>query len=254
MGAKSKGAVLRLRRFAATLRTNGKEGGPMTPGLRASAAALLARDLRLVWRRRGDALQPALFALLVVVLFALAAGGEREALARHAAAVLWLAVLLAGLLALDSLFRGDAEDGSLEQWLLAPVPLPWLVAVRVFGHWLTTSLPLLLAVPLLGELLFLPRAQLPVLMLSLLLGTPLLGLLGAVVAALTVGMRRAGILVALLALPLYVPVLVFGAGSVAAAAQGLDAGGALLLLGAGLAAALVLAPLAAAAALRIAHN
>ncbi len=200
----------------------------MTPGLRASAGALLARDLRLVWRRRGDALQPALFALLVVVLFALAAGGEREALARHAAAVLWLAVLLAGLLALDSLFRGDAEDGSLEQWLLAPVPLPWLVAVRVFGHWLTTSLPLLLAVPLLGELLFLPRAQLPVLMLSLLLGTPLLGLLGAVVAALTVGMRRAGILVALLALPLYVPVLVFGAGSVAAAAQGLDAGGALL--------------------------
>ena len=225
-----------------------------TPGLRASAAALLARDLRLVWRRRGDALQPALFALLVVVLFALAAGGERESLSRHAAAVLWLAVLLAGLLALDSLFRGDAEDGSLEQWLLAPVPLPWLVAVRVFGHWLTTSLPLLVAVPFLGELLFLPHAQLPVLMLSLLLGTPLLGLLGAVVAALTVGMRRAGILVALLALPLYVPVLVFGAGSVAAAAQGLDAGCALLLLGAGLAISLVLAPLAAAAALRIAHN
>ena len=190
----------------------------------------------------------------MVVLFALAAGGERESLSRHAAAVLWLAVLLAGLLALDSLFRGDAEDGSLEQWLLAPVPLPWLVAVRVFGHWLTTSLPLLVAVPFLGELLFLPHAQLPVLMLSLLLGTPLLGLLGAVVAALTVGMRRAGILVALLALPLYVPVLVFGAGSVAAAAQGLDAGGALLLLGAGLAISLVLAPLAAAAALRIAHN
>jgi heme exporter protein B len=224
------------------------------PGLRASAIALLARDLRLVWRRRGDALQPALFALLVVVLFALAAGGEREVLARHAAAVLWLAVLLAGLLALDSLFRGDAEDGSLEQWLLAPVPLSWLVLVRVCGHWLATSLPLLLAVPFLAELLFLPHAQLPVLMLSLLLGTPLLGLLGAVVAALTVGMRRAGILVALLALPLYVPVLVFGAGSVAAAAQGLDAGGALLLLGAGLAAAIVLAPLAAAAALRIAHN
>ena len=226
----------------------------MTPGLRASAAALLARDLRLVWRRRGDSLQPALFALLVVVLFALAAGSEREVLARHAAPVLWLAVLLAGLLALDSLFRGDAEDGSLEQWFLAPVPLAWLVAVRVFAHWLTTSLPLLLATPLLGELLYLPRAQLPVLMLSLLLGTPLLGLLGAVVAALTVGMRRAGVLVALLALPLYVPVLVFGAGSVVAAAQGFDPGGALLLLGAGLAAALVLAPVATAAALRIAHN
>jgi heme exporter protein B len=216
-----------------------------------AARALLARDLRLLWRRRGDALQPALFALLVVVLFALALGGEARALAPVAPAVLWLAVLLAGLLALDTLFRGDAEDGSLEQWMLAPVPLWWLVLVRTFSHWATTALPLLLAVPLLGELLHLPRAQLPVLLGSLALGTPLLSLLGAVVAALTVGMRRSGILVALLALPLYVPVLVFGAGSVAAAGQGLDPVGALLLLGAGLALALVLAPMAAAAAIRI---
>jgi heme exporter protein B len=217
-----------------------------------AARALLVRDLRLLWRRRGDALQPALFALLVVVLFALALGGEAQALAPVAPAVLWLAVLLAGLLALDTLFRGDAEDGSLEQWMLAPVPLWWLVLVRTFTHWATSALPLLLAVPLLGELLHLPRAQLPVLLASLALGTPLLSLLGAVVAALTVGMRRSGILVALLALPLYVPVLVFGAGSVAAAGQGLDPVGALLLLGAGLALALVLAPLAAAAAIRIA--
>lgn len=216
-----------------------------------AARALLVRDLRLLWRRRGDALQPALFSLLVVVLFALALGGEREALAQAAPAVLWLAVLLAGLLALDTLFRGDAEDGSLEQWMLAPVPLWWLVLVRTFTHWVTTALPLLLAVPLLGELLYLPRAQLPVLLVSLALGTPLLSLLGAVVAALTVGMRRSGILVALLALPLYVPVLVFGAGSVAAAGQGLDPVGALLMLGAGLVLSLVLAPLAAAAAIRI---
>jgi heme exporter protein B len=212
----------------------------------------MARDLRLLWRRRGDALQPALFALLVVVLFALALGGEAEALARNAAAVLWVAVLLAGLLALDTLFRGDAEDGSLEQWMLAPVPLAWLVGVRTFMHWATTALPLLVATPLLGELLHLPASQLPVLLASLALGTPLLSLLGAVVAALTVGMRRSGILVALLALPMYVPVLVFGAGSVAASAQGLDPVGALLLLGAGLALALALAPLAAAAAIRIA--
>ncbi|HZV22915.1 MAG TPA: heme exporter protein CcmB [Luteimonas sp.] len=218
----------------------------------AAAKALMARDLRLLWRRRGDALQPALFALLVVVLFALALGGEAQALAKVAAAVLWLAVLLAGLLALDTLFRGDAEDGSLEQWMLAPVPLSWLVLVRTFMHWATTALPLLAATPLLAELLHLPRAQLPVLLASLALGTPLLSLLGAVVAALTVGMRRSGILVALLALPLYVPILVFGAGSVAAAAQGLDPTGALLLLGAGLVLALVLAPLAAAAAIRIA--
>ena len=214
--------------------------------------ALMARDLRLLWRRRGDALQPALLALLVIVLFALALGGEPLELSRVASAVLWLAVLLAGLLSLDSLFRGDADDGSLEQWMLAPVPLGWLVLVRTFMHWSTTALPLLLATPLLGELLHLPRNELPVLLASLALGTPLLSLLGAVVAALTVGMRRSGILVALLALPLYVPVLVFGAGSVAAAAQGLDSTGALLLLAAGLVLALVLAPLAAAAAIRIA--
>lgn len=217
-----------------------------------AARALLARDARLLWRRRGDALQPALFALLVVVLFALALGGQARELERVAAPVLWLAVLLAGLLALDTLFRGDAEDGSLEQWMLAPVPLSWLVLVRTFMHWASTALPLLIATPLLGELLHLPRDQLPVLMASLALGTPLLSLLGAVVAALTVGMRRSGILVALLALPLYVPVLVFGAGAVAVAAQGLDATAPLLLLGAGLVLALVLAPIAAAAAIRIA--
>jgi heme exporter protein B len=217
-----------------------------------AARALLARDLRMLWRRRGDALQPALFALLVVVLFALALGAEPQALAKVAPAVLWLAVLLAGLLALDTLFRGDAEDGSLEQWMLAPVPLWWLVLVRTFMHWASSALPLLVATPFLGELMHLPHDQLPVLLASLALGTPLLSLLGAVVAALTVGMRRSGILVALLALPLYVPVLVFGAGSVAAWAQGLDATGALLLLGAGLVVALVLAPLAAAAAIRIA--
>ena len=218
----------------------------------AAGRALLLRDLRLLWRRRGDALQPALFAVLVVVLFALGLGGEAALLAKVAPAVLWLAVLLSGMLSLDTLFRGDAEDGSLDQWLLAPVPLSWLVAVRVFGHWLTTALPLLIAVPLLAELMQLPRAQLPLLMMSLLIGTPLLSLTGAVVAALTVGMRRDGILLALLALPLYVPVLVFGAGAVAADAQGLDASGALLMMAAGLVAGAVLAPLTAAAALRIA--
>ena len=222
------------------------------PTLRTAAAALVARDLRLLWRRRGDALQPALFALMVVVLFGLALGGDAGTLAGVAPAVLWVAVLLAGLLALDTLFRGDAEDGSLEQWLLAPVPLAWLVLVRVATHWATTALPLVLAMPLLAELMALPRSDWGVLFASLLLGTPLLALLGAVVAALTVGMRRSGILVALLALPLYVPVLVFGAGSVTASAQGFDPVGGLLLLAAGTVAAVVLAPLAAAAAIRIA--
>lgn len=226
--------------------------GPQ-PTLLDAARALLARDLKLLWRRRGDAAQPILFALLVVALFALALGGNPQLLQRVAAAVLWLSVLLAGLLSLDTLFRGDAEDGSLEQWLLSPVPLPWLVAVRVFSHWLTTAFPLVLVSPLLAELMQLPRDQLPVLVASLALGTPLLSLLGAVVAALTVGMRRSGILLALLVLPLYVPVLVFGAGAVAASAQGFDASGALLLLAAGLMVSLLLAPLTAAAAIRIAN-
>ena len=224
------------------------------PTLASAATALLARDLKLLWRRRGDAAQPILFALLVVALFALALGGNPELLQRVASAVLWLSVLLAGLLSLDTLFRGDAEDGSLEQWLLSPVPLAWLVAVRVFSHWLTTAFPLVLVSPLLAELMQLPRDQLPVLVASLALGTPLLSLLGAVVAALTVGMRRSGILLALLVLPLYVPVLVFGAGAVAASAQGFDASGALLLLGAGLVVSALLAPLTAAAAIRIANS
>ncbi|WP_448243697.1 heme exporter protein CcmB [Pseudoxanthomonas mexicana] len=223
------------------------------PSLLQTARALIVRDVQLLWRRRGDALQPALFALLVVVLFALGLGTSPQALSKVAPAVLWVAVLLAGLLSLDTLFRGDAEDGSLEQWILAPVPLAWLVLVRVLIHWATTALPLVLAAPLLlGEMLHLPRSELPMLLATLALGTPLLSLLGAVVAALTVGMRRSGILVALLALPLYVPVLVFGAGAVAASAQGLDASGALLWLAAGLLLSLLLAPLAAAAAIRIA--
>lgn len=224
------------------------------PSLPGAAAALAARDLRLLWRRRGDALQPALFALLVVVLFGLALGGDADTLAGVAAGVLWVSVLLSGLLALDTLFRGDAEDGSLEQWMLSPVPLAWLVLVRTALHWATTALPLIVAAPLLAELMQLPRAQLPTLLAGLALGTPLLSLIGAVVAALTVGMRRSGILLALLALPLYVPVLVFGAGSVAQAGQGQDPSGGLLLLAAGLALAVVLAPVAAAAAIRIALN
>jgi heme exporter protein B len=214
--------------------------------------ALLARDFRLLWRRRGDALNPVLFALLVTSLFPFALGPQPEILARIAPGVIWVAMLLAGLLSLDTLFRSDLDDGSLEQLLLAPHPLSLLVFCKVLVHWSSTALPLLAATPLLATLLYLPADQLPVLLQSLALGTPLLSLIGAVVVALTVGMRRSGMLLALLALPLYVPVLIFGAGSVMAAAQGLPYEGALLLLGAGLASALVLAPLTAAAALRIA--
>ena len=126
------------------------------PSLLQTARALVTRDVQLLWRRRGDALQPALFALLVVVLFALGLGTSPQALSKVAPAVLWVAVLLAGLLSLDTLFRGDAEDGSLEQWILAPVPLAWLVLVRVLLHWATTALPLIVVSPLLAEMLHLP--------------------------------------------------------------------------------------------------
>ena len=214
--------------------------------------ALLLRDFRLLWRRRGDALNPVLFAILVTSLFPFALGPEQTVLARIAPGVIWVAMLLAGLLSLDTLFRSDLDDGSLEQLLLAPHPLSLLVGCKILVHWLSTALPLIVATPLLAALLYLPSKELPVLLASLALGTPLLSLIGAVVVALTVGMRRSGMLLALLALPLYVPVLIFGAGSVMAAAQGLPFEGALLLMGAGLAMALVLAPLAAAAALRIA--
>lgn len=214
--------------------------------------ALLRRDLLLVWRRRGDTLQPVLFAIITITLFPLALGNEAQLLARIAPGVIWVAVVLAGLLSLDTLFRSDLEDGSLEQLLLSPQPLALLMFAKVLVHWATTALPLLLAAPVFAAMLQLRAELYPVLLLSLALGTPLLSLIGAVVVALTVGMKRSGMLLALLTLPLYVPVLIFAAGSVLAAAQGLPWDGALMVLGAALAMALVAAPVAASAALRIA--
>ena len=214
--------------------------------------ALLRRDTALMWQRRGDAAQPLLFALMVCVMFPLALGSEPARLAQSAGAVIWVAHLLAGLLVLDNLYRSDLEDGSLEQLLLAPVPLPLVIASKVLVHWLTTALPVLLITPLLAQMLFLPDGLLPVLMLGLAVGSLLMSLIGAVVAALTLGIRRSGMLLALMALPLYVPVLVFGAGSVWSAAQGLPWLGAIWLMCAGLALLLVLAPWAAATALRLA--
>lgn len=222
------------------------------PSLSTACHALLQRDFRLLWRRRGDAVNPLLFAMLVISLFPFALGPEPAILAKIAPGVIWVAALLAGLMSLDTLFRSDLDDGSLEQLMLAPHPLSALVGCKILVHWLSTALPLIVATPLFAQLLYMPSDQLPVLLTSLLLGTPLLSLIGAVVVALTAGLRRSGMLLALLALPLYVPVLIFGAGSVMAAAQGLPHAGALLLLGAGLTMGLVLAPLAAAAALRIA--
>jgi len=184
-------------------------------------------------------------------LFPFALGPEAQILERIAAGTIFVAVLLASLLSLDSLFRSDLDDGSLEQLVLSPHPLSLLLACKIAIHWLTTAVPLIAAAPLLAMLLHLPDSVLPVLLAALALATPLLSLIGAICVALTVALRRSGMLLTLLVLPLIVPVLIFGAGACNAAQAGLPYAAPLLWLAAWLVLALVLAPLATAAALRI---
>ncbi len=212
---------------------------------------VLRRDLLLAVRGRAELALPLLFYLLVATLVPLAVSPDAATLAGLAPGIIWVAALLATLLSLDRLFRSDFEDGSLDLLLLSPAPLPLLVCAKVLAHWLVTGLPLLLVSPLLALVLALPGRALGTLAASLALGTPVLSLLGAVGVALTVGVRRGGGLLALLVLPLYVPVLVFGANAVSAAGDGLPVTGQLYMLGAFLALAASLAPLAAAGALRI---
>lgn len=217
-----------------------------------AALALLARDVRLAWRQAGDWLTPLGFFLLVVMLFPLAITPEPGKLALMAPGVIWVAALLAMLLSLDGMFRQDLDDGSLEQLLVSPAPLPLLVLAKVAAHWLQTGFCLVLLSPVAALLLFLDGRTLSVLMLTLLLGTPVLSLVGAVAAALTVALRRGGVLVPLITLPLIVPVIVFATGAVQAASIGLPVAGYLALLAAFLVLALTLIPFAVAAALRIA--
>lgn len=216
-----------------------------------ACTALLGRDMRLSVRNRSELANPLLFFAVVISLFPLGLGPDPNTLAGIAAGTLWVTALLAVLLSLDALFRTDYEDGTLEQWLVSPQPLPLLVLVRVAGHWLVTGLPLVLLAPVLAVALHLDDDAILTLVASLLLGTPVLSLVGSIAVALIVGLRRGGMLLSLLVLPLYVPVLIFGAGAVEASAAGLPATGQLLFLGALLVLSLTLAPLAAAAALRI---
>ncbi|AND68189.1 heme ABC transporter permease [Dyella thiooxydans] len=217
-----------------------------------ACAAVLRRDLTLAWRRRGDIAMPVLYALIVTTLFPFALGPENALLQRIAGGAVLVTVLLAMLLALDGMFRSDIEDGSLEQLVLAPQPLALMLGMKILAHWLTTALPLIVIAPMLASMLQLPVAVMPVLLLALALATPMLSLLGAVLVALTAGTRRSGMLLALMLLPLCVPVVIFAAGALAAAQQGLPWIAPIAWLGAALALALVLAPLACAAALRIA--
>lgn len=221
------------------------------PGARQAFTALLTRDLILAVRNRGELVNPLLFYIIVAALFPLGVTSDPRTLATMAAGVLWIAALLATLLSLDNLFRSDFDDGSLELILLSPYPSVILVLAKVLAHWLVTGLPLLLVTPLLAVLLAVPDEARATLWLTLALGTPVLSLVGAIGVALTVGLRRGGALLSLLVLPLYVPVLIFGANAAGASAAGLPVTGQLYMLGAFLVLALSLAPLATAAALRI---
>jgi heme exporter protein B len=215
-------------------------------------AAIVRRDLLLALRRKSEVLTSLFFFIIVVSLFPLGIGPEMALLRVIAPGVLWVAALLAAMLSLSRMFSADHADGTLEQLLLSPAPLGLLVTGKIFAHWLVAGLPLVLIAPLLGLQYDLSSAALGVLVASLLIGTPLLSLIGAIGAALTLGVRGGGVLLSLLTLPLYIPALIFGAGAVEAEASGLGAGGHLSLLAALLALSAFFAPWATTAALRIA--
>jgi len=213
--------------------------------------SVVVRDVLLAWRRRSDLATALLFFVIVASLFPLGIGAEPNLLRAVAPGVIWVCALLSSLLSLRRLFESDYEDGTLEQMLLGAAPLGVVAAAKTFAHWLVAGLPLVAIAPLIALQYDLAAPLYRVLALSLLLGTPVLSLLGAVGAALTLGLRGGGVLLSLLVLPLYVPVLIIGAGAVEMAAAGLGGGGQLLLLGAMLVVAAAFAPWAIAAALRI---
>jgi heme exporter protein B len=221
------------------------------PGLLWLALLVMRREFKLVLRRWGEAAQPIIFFMIITALFPLAISPELAELRRISAGVAWVAAMLSSLLALESLFRSDVEDGTMEQWVLSGQPLAWLLLAKACAHWLVTGLPLVLISPLVGMALGMPSTAWPALMASLLLGTVSLSLFGGVGAALTVSVRKGSVLLALLVLPLEVPVLIFGARAVDLAVQGGSAVAPLQLLAAIALLALCLAPVAMSAAMRI---
>ncbi|MGY6588350.1 MAG: heme exporter protein CcmB [Wenzhouxiangella sp.] len=213
--------------------------------------ALLLRDLRLAIRHGGESLMPLVFLFAVIILVPLGVGPGPNLLAAIAPGMIWVAALLASLLALENLFRPDHEDGTLEQWWLGHLPVTGLVISRLLSHWLVTGVPVILFAPLAAQMLYLPPQSLSVLMISLLIGTPILSLIGGLAAALTLGTNRGSVLLPILVFPLVVPVLIFATGAVAAAADDLPVRANLGLMLALLVLAITLVPLAATAALRL---
>jgi len=212
---------------------------------------LLRRDLTLAVRNRAEFANPILFFVLVITLFPLAIGAVPELLARIAPGIIWVAALLAAMLSLDSIFRSDFDDGSLEQLLMSAHPMPVLVLAKVCAHWLVTGVPLLLISPVLAEMLGMPQAAQGTLFLTILIGTPILSLVGSMGVALTVGLPKGGIILSLLVLPLYVPILIFASSAIESAAGGLDVFAQIYILMAFLFVSVSLSPLATAAALKM---
>lgn len=215
---------------------------------------LIRRDMRVAMRQRSEFLNPIIFLLVVITLFPLAVGPSADTLSRIAPGVIWVSALLSAMLGLERMFRDDFRDGALEHMLLLPCPVELSVLAKIVVHWLVTALPLLLISPLLALLLSLPMQALPVLVLTLLLGTPVLSAVGAIGVALTVSLNRGGALLSLLLLPLLIPLLIFATAAVEAAGMGMSAGGPLALMAAFLVLALGLSPLAVKAALQVSVN
>ena len=213
--------------------------------------AVFSRDLKTAFRQPQDLLNPLLFFVMVVTLFPLGVSPEVSFLREAGSGILWVAALLSVLLSLDHLFRHDFDDGTLEQLVLQPQPLFLLVLAKSLAHWVLTGLPLVMLAPVLGVMVHLEGNSVAILCLTLLIGTPVLSLIGSIGAALTLGLRSAGVLLSLLIIPLYIPVLIFGTGTVMSASESAPVGGQLALMGAFLVLALTLAPFASAAALRI---
>jgi heme exporter protein B len=222
-----------------------------TLSLTSAFSLLLKGDLLLAYRRRSELVNPMLFFVLVSAMFPLGIGNDPKLIEAVGPGVVWVAALLASLLSLDSMFRSDFDDGSLEQFMLSAHPVSILVLAKILAHWLVTGLPLFIVAPLLALLLNIPGSAIPTLMLTLLLGTPVLSLIGSVGVALTVGLRRGGVILSLLVLPLYVPVLIFGTDAVKTAIIGIPITAQISILGAMLVGSLALAPMATAASLRI---
>jgi len=215
---------------------------------------VMNRDLKVAIHSKGDILNPLIFLIIVITLFPLGIGPETNLLTRIAPGIIWVAALLSALLSLERLFKNDFIDGSLEQMLLSPQPLFFMVLAKITAHWLLTGLPILIIAPLLGLMLHMEPLAYPALMITLAIGTPVLSLIGAIGVGLTVGLKKGGVLLSLLILPLYIPLLIFATGAIEAASLGMPYSSHIAIISALLIGSITLSPFAVSSALRVSTN